>query len=408
LALAGVAMLIAYFTLADGAPEQPDPASALEGVVADAIAPDLAVLGLAGEPDDRVVRAALDAGEEATAYAGLAYALLLSDGQRSGNWLLAGKRLGSADPTRARLAYRIALDHVALAPTLGDAARAELALQAGRGLAGLDRSDEALLAFQQAEALAGRSPLLLPSQRRALIQRTIDAYRDAGLDAEALRLAGEADRLAAGPGTTAPVAPPLLAELRGGVTLPAPVVSALAARQDAAARLAASWLSADDSGRDSLAAALGDALRREDEARRPFYEGIASLDLPDRLALLHDQAAWMTIKARAARRDYGLSLVPAWESETGEILSTLSTAYTELINGYGQQLDTLEPADASAARTELLRQALLWHRLGLFPGDVEDALAQQLIEASAVQGAMPIVEREAGGRRYFAFGPSSP
>ena len=38
------------------------------------IAPDVAVLTLAGEPDDRIIRAALDSGERETAYATLVFA----------------------------------------------------------------------------------------------------------------------------------------------------------------------------------------------------------------------------------------------------------------------------------------------------------------------------------------------
>ena len=53
-----------------------DPQAAIQ---AGAIAPDIAVLTLAGEPDDRIIRAALDAGERETAYATLAYSVLLPD-----------------------------------------------------------------------------------------------------------------------------------------------------------------------------------------------------------------------------------------------------------------------------------------------------------------------------------------
>jgi hypothetical protein len=46
-------------------------------------------------------------------------------------------------------------------------------------------------------------------------------------------------------------------------------------------------------------------------------------------------------------------------------------------------LDTLDPVDAVPARVELLRQAVLWVRLGLFPdAGAEDALSKQLGEAS--------------------------
>ena len=57
----------------------------------------------------------------------------------------------------------------------------------------------------------------------------------------------------------------------------------------------------------------------------------------------------------------------------------MSTAYTDLVNGYGRQLDTLDPVEALTARVELLRQAVLWVRLGLFPDQgAEEALSRQL------------------------------
>ena len=75
--------------------------------------------------------------------------------------------------------------------------------------------------------------------------------------------------------------------------------------------------------------------------------------------------------------------MPAWEEQTAAIITELNNAYTEIINGYGQQLDTLGEDDKLRARMELLRQGVLWVRLGLFPDQgAEQALSQQLTEAS--------------------------
>jgi hypothetical protein len=60
----------------------------------------------------------------------------------------------------------------------------------------------------------------------------------------------------------------------------------------------------------------------------------------------------------------------------------VAATYTDLINGYGRQLDGLGAASLDAARVELLRQGLLWSRLGLFPGDAGGELGKQLVEAS--------------------------
>jgi hypothetical protein len=124
-------------------------------------------------------------------------------------------------------------------------------------------------------------------------------------------------------------------------------------------------------------------LKQEDSIRADFYASAGNLSLPDSLALLHDRINWLTIKLRAARGAYGVSLVPAWDGQQEAIATDLAGAYTDLINGYGKQLDTLDPVEAATARVELLRQAVQWVRLGLFPDQgAEDALSRQLAEAS--------------------------
>jgi hypothetical protein len=128
---------------------------------------------------------------------------------------------------------------------------------------------------------------------------------------------------------------------------------------------------------------LGETLAQEDAVRTAAYGTIEDLALPDRLALLHDKISWLTVKLRVARGDYGVSLVPAWEAQVDAIAGDLVAAYTDLVVGYGQQLDTLDPVEAAVARVELLRQGVLWVRLGLFPDQsAEEALSGQLAEAS--------------------------
>jgi hypothetical protein len=205
------------------------------------------------------------------------------------------------------------------------------------------------------------------------------------------------------------VKPPaqLLPTLLGSVTLPEPVLMAMAGRQQAAATLAARWLSAGPSTRETLTEALAQALEAEDAARAEFYADAEGLPLADRLPLLYDRAAWLTVKYRAAQGGYGLSLVPEWETEAADIGTQLADTYTELINGYGQQLDTLDPVEALQARVELLRQGLLWSRLGLFPGYAEQTLSEQLAEASRQlwtrQGGvgLTVIGQDVQGQRFY-------
>lgn len=385
LAVAGVALLATYFVMSSqpaGVPSWIGPHDALQET---AVAPDIAVLTLAGEPDDRIIRASLDAGERETASATLAYSVLLPDPIRSGQWLILASAYRDDDPTRAATAYHAAADLAALGPTLGDPARAEISLQAARGFGGLDRTGLAPLLIAQAENIARFSPTLLPGQRRDLLNQVAAAYERLNQVETARKIRDNIAAYSAGPGVPTERPEPLLATLRGAVTLPADVITAMSARQQAAAALAARWLSADPAERETLAAALGETLEQEDAARTSFYATAGSLSEADRLALLHDRINWLTIKLRVARGAFGTSLVPTWEGQAEDgIRAELAAGYIELINGYGRQLDTLDPVEALNARVELLRQGVLWVRLGLFPdGDAEEALARQLSEASA-------------------------
>ncbi len=408
LMLVGLALLAVYFLTS----REPAPTTGWRDPIAlvapDAVAADLAVLTLAGEGDDRVIRAALDAGELETAYATLAYSVLLPDNARSGHWLLLAANYRSRDPGRSEVCYQAALDLAALGPTLGDLARADVSLQVARGYAELSQRWVAPLALAQAENIARYSLSLLPAQRRSLLVQVVGAYDALGEQQLAATLRSKLDLYASGSGIS--VTPPqqLLPALRGAVVLPPEVTAALAERQAAAAAMAARWFSVAPAGRASLSEALGRALRAEDAARDAWYATADTLSTADRLPLLHDQVAWLTIKYRVAGRGYGVSLVPEWEEAREELAVALAKAYTDLINGYGQQLATLGPVEADQARLELLRQGVLWTRLGLFPDQQAEALlSEQLAEASrqvwARQGGagLTIVVQDVQGQRFY-------
>jgi hypothetical protein len=384
LAVVGLVLIGAYYflsrqTVASTAWSDPQ---AL--VRADAVAPDVAVLTLTGEPDERIVRAALDAGERETAYATLTYSVLLPDTVRSGQWLVMANAYSGSDPERARVAHQAALDLAALGPTLGDPARADVSLQVARGLTSLEQPGTTpQLAVAQAENIARYSLTLLPAQRRDILSRVASAYDSLGQPEAAELVRDNVASYSAGPGLVVQRPDPLLPTLRGTVVLPPDVIAALSARQQAAASLAARWLSSGPGDRDVLAATLGEALEQEDAARSALYATLPNLDSADQIALLHDQVNWLSVKLRVARGDYGLALVSSWEEQSASLASELAVVYTALINGYGRLLDTLDPVEAAPARQELLRQGVLWVRLGLFPDQAaEESLARQLAEAS--------------------------
>lgn len=383
LAAGGLILLGLYARLSRQMPADRGWVDPQRSVEVAAIAPDLAVLTLAGEPDDRIARAALDLGERETAYATLAYSVLLPDPTRSGQWLLLASNFKQDDPQAASTAYQVASDLLVLGAGLGDSARADISLQVARGLQDGERAWLAPAMVVQAEAIARHSVALLPAQRRSILAGVASAYDALGQGDAARNVRANVAAWSEGPGIQVDPPASVLPTLRGAVVLPDDVAAALSARQGAAAVMAARWLSATEADRTGLAGALGGALVQEDVVRDAFYAQAGSLALPDRLAAIHDRITWLTIKLRVARLGYGVSLVQVWETQIESIENALNEAHTELINGYGQQLDTLDAVEALPARIELLRQGVLMVRLGLFPNQAaEAALAQQLFDAS--------------------------
>lgn len=412
--LLGGALLGAYFVLSRRSEVPPAWTNPLDAVDGQRVAPDLALLSLAGESDERVFRAALDAGEKETAYAALAYSLLLPDSVRGGHWLLLTPYCRQVGGTRADVCTQAALDMAALSPTLNDAARADLSLQAARGYGELGQQRPARMSLAQVENIARYSLSLMPAQRRDILVRLLEAYRssdDSKAASSVQALLGEGS---SGPGMAGEPARASLGDLRGSVVLPVSVGTKVAARQQAAAGAAASWFNADEATRSELARSLEEALVQEDQARSGFYSAATDLSAADRLALLHDQIAWLTNKYRVARGDFGVSLVPAWEGQIEQVRADLAEAYAQLINGYGKQVDTLDPSSASQARVDLLRQGVLWSRLGLLPGSTEEALSEKLADASRQlwtrQGnaGLTVVVQEVGGKRFYLLSGSEP
>jgi hypothetical protein len=131
--------------------------------------------------------------------------------------------------------------------------------------------------------------------------------------------------------------------------------------------------------------------------------------------MMHDRVAWLTLKYRVARGDFNTSLVSDWDSRADEIGSELSAAYTDLINAYGRQLDTLDAAASTQGSMQLLQQALLWVRLGLFPDQAaaEPKLRDQLVDVSQQMwtrrggAGLVVVAQDVQGETYYLMAGSS-
>ena len=359
------------------------------------IAPDMALLPLAGVDDEEAISRALSANELDSAYSVLVYSTSLSDSERAGRWLLLGQRYQeSGERERAGQCYRTAAEVATLSPVMTDLARAQTLLRAGTGLAAVQAYGDAELACDQAHDVAFYSPHLTQAHRQQILQRLQTTYAALGqgeekwLDLARMVTSGQAAMPQPQQATVVTV-PPLPAN--------AEVAEAEAARQAATEKVLVVLVPPQREPSKYLLNILAEALQAEDQVKQRAYgdEAIAAADLPTQVALAHARVAWLTLKLKIARRATGLSLVPDWEAQEAGIRDQLRAAYETLYKLYARYA-------GDEAQLTLIRQQLLAGRLGLYPDCPEEALVSELQAASA-QSASPLrlkvlTQQEA---RYF-------
>ncbi|MBC7249509.1 MAG: hypothetical protein H5T62_04430 [Anaerolineae bacterium] len=340
------------------------------------IAPDLALLPLAGVDEAEAISRALLANELETAYSLLVYSASLSDGERAGKWLLLGQRYQeSGDVERARLSYRMAADIATLSPFMTDLARAQTLLQAGTGLVAIRAYGDGVLICDQARDVATYSPHLTPAHRQQILQGLQAAYTTLGLgEGKWLELA----RLVSGSQTRSPqqqeVPTPTIPPLPANDE----VRQAEVTRQTATEQMLVVLVPPQREPSRYLLDALTQALLAEDRVKQEAYgdEAIAAADLPTQVALAQARVQWLTLKLSIARQATGLSLVPDWEAQETDIREQLQAAQKTLY-----ELLTLYTEDD---RLTLVRQQLLAGRLGLYPDYPEETLLDELQDAQAL------------------------
>jgi len=409
LTLLGLILVGAYVYLTRQ-PElpQPVPQEPWAAVDVEAIAPPLALRTLAGEAEAATIQAALTVGDLDTAYATLVFSPSLSDAERAGHLLLLAQRYIAAEQgSKAAVCLQQVHSLIVLSPLLSDIARADAALQAASGWRAIGRQDAARLSLAQAEVVAAQGLHLRPAQRRDLWQRVAAAYAALGDEEKAAAARQAADRphsVAAQP-TAAPLLPSFLGE-----TPPSEEIEELqAARQQRAATLIQQWIALEGGDVGPEVADLAEFLRREDAARRAYFDQVAatSPQLAVQAAAAWERVMWLTLKYRIARRGFGLSLMPAWEADAPLIRSELTKAYEILFQLYGDEATALPYAtDVDQAWVELLREEILLGQLELYPDYPEDQLVQRLQEAQerlqATQGGgLWVAFRMEDGKRIF-------
>jgi hypothetical protein len=364
-----------------------------------AIAPDLALLSLAGVPDDQVLALAMEASELETVRALLAFSADLTDQQRMNGWLWLAYRYQKAEQRgRATQAYRLTGGGAVLSGHLPDLLRTETLLTVGRQLIALHDEPGARYYLRQAALIGAHAPHLTDYYRRRLLERLIPT---------SLRAGGKRDDWIA-----------LARTVKSGTARGGSVAftwhdatpgedAALVAARDAR-RAAAATLLAGGAASDRDRQALRQALLNEDAAADEYLKRTLAMPASTRevgLAAQETWLHWLLFKRRIAAGGAGAGLVPEWESSREQINAALTVAWADWLTLYtnptdadpmsgGQTLvNSAEPRLAASAS----RRAIVAAYWGLYP----DASVADLVPVA--QGLS-----SPGGLRLIIIKPGTP
>jgi len=347
-ALAGIALYAERRAQADAAWHDPG-----QSIRPSAIAPDLALLTLAGIPDDQILTLAVAQNEMETVHALLAFSGELADQQRMNGWLwLADRYQESQQNQRAAQAYRLAGQGALLSGHLPDLLRVETLLAVGRHLIALHDKPSAHHFLQQAALIAVHAPQLTEYHRRALLERLVPAL---------LRAGGQRDDWAAlsktvkhntpqGHSLNVSPTPYTFTETWDAQGTSAALIRARDERRAAASALVAAL----STGRDGTHAhqVLRQALLAEEQAMIELRTQRQDTNpaIQDAVVWLH----WLLLKRQVAAGGAGDDLMPEWAAQREQIETELTTAWAEWL--------ALQRGNIPATRWALM--AAYW---GLYP-----------------------------------------
>lgn len=384
-----------------------DPADAVR---ASAVAPDLALLSLAGVPDDQVLALSIEKVELGTTHALLAFSGDLTDRQRTNGWLwLAFRYHQAGHTTLAAQAYRLAGLGAILSSDLPDLLRTETLLAVGRQLIALHDKPSASYYLKQTALIAAYAPQLTPYHRRSLLERLIPALVRAGGKREDWTPLAKAVESGQSPGEH-------MGAVRSDTGLgwwdETPQDGTLLAEAQAARRVAAAALlsavSAENGGNSIADAgsaggtqfqetdphrveqearqALSDALLGEDAAVRQHPKRPAATSESDMLAQ-QTLVRCLLLKRRIAAGGGGAGLVPDWESDRDGINVALTAAWTDWLALRATSTEAGLVSPYRVAEAPAARQAIVAAYWGLYP----DAPVTELVaSAQAVAGIGPL------------------
>ena len=311
-----------------------------------AVALDLALLSLAGTPDEQVLALALETGELETVRVLLAFSADLTDQQRLNGWLwLAYRYQKTGQKGRAAQAYRLAGSGAVLSAQLPTLLRVETLLAVGRQLIVLHDAPSAHFYLKQAALIGAHAPHLTSHHRRSLLERLIPASLRAGGNRDDWNALAQAVKKGAAS--------------RGGGTMSCQSVApgydaGLVQARDARHAAASVWLSAlsvdgDAACEDSAAClALRQALLAEDAAVQAYLEQHADL------ASGQTRLRWLLLKRRVAAGGAGVKLVPEWEKSREHIRAALTVAWADWLTLYKDPKNGRQGQAACASRQAIV------------------------------------------------------
>ncbi len=385
-----IVILIAILTLFSfyTQPEAPKPAEVIENPIAavspDQVDPALAIAQLGGIAPLDVIDQAIEKSRPGTALAAIVYSPAVSGRDTAGTLLLLADKFQQKDDlVRAKLCYKMVGTLATLSPDLSDTLRADLFLQTGIGLTGLDDPVLAKIYLDQAYLVTTKSNYLQAAHRRSIFEQLHQAYLNIQLNEQARQALDQSLNTAS---LQSLPEDPLVLPLGKTVALPATVQEAEANRWQAAQIVIKNLVELGGVVKPENLAALRAALLAEDQAKTAFFNEALAAEpqLSGKVNLVQAKINWQSTRYRIAKLGFGLSLVPEWEQQAEQIRSDLTAGYEELYRLYSDLIVAMpDAAQIDRATEESLRRQLLAGQLGQYPNYQRAQLKTQLLNITA-------------------------
>ncbi len=347
------------------------------------IDPALALASLGGVPAADIISEAIAKDRPETALSSLLFDSTLTNKAGAGGFLqLANRYANDGVQDKAVFSYKMAGIIATLAPDIPDTVRADVLLQTGEGLINLEQAALAKFYLDQAFVVASNSPFLQAAHRRSIFERLQKNYMiidERALARQSLSLSANA------PKPTQTIKEQTVLPKSSAVLLPETIQEAEANRWRAAQELAVLMVERGGKAPQDSIDALADALIVEDQQKLTFYksEFANSTQLSKKIDFTLAQIGWLSIKYRVARRGYGITIVPEWETQAEQIRADLTKTYETLFALYADLIVALpEATQIDKATEEKLRSEILAGELGLYPNYPEEQRRKQLLDAT--------------------------